>query len=44
VTALDIYDSLKEKIKNARVTFWLFDRKPETYHIGAQDDKESIFI
>lgn len=42
--AMDLYDAINSCIKNARVTFWLFDRKPTTFHMGRQDDREEIFI
>ncbi len=42
--ARDLHDSLKEKIETAKITLWLFDRKPEIYNLGEQDDQESIFL
>lgn len=44
VAALELYDALKEKAVGARITMWLVDRKPETFHIGAQEDMESMFL
>jgi len=44
VVALELYDALKDRISDARVTMWLIDRKPEVFHIGAQEDMESIFV
>jgi CRISPR-associated endonuclease Cas2 len=42
--ALDLYEALRSFAKLARITFWLFDRRPETWHIGTQDDEETIFL
>lgn len=42
--AKDLYDSLKTEVEEARITFWLVDKKPMTFHIGEQDDMESIFL
>lgn len=44
VAAKDLYESLKGKVDKAKITFWLFDKKPRVYQIGEQDDHESIFI
>lgn len=43
-TAEDLSSQLEETVDEARVTFWLFDRKPDTRHIGQQEDEESIFL
>ena len=40
----DLFDTLKEQVKDARVVFWLFDRAPELRRLGAQDDRESVFL
>lgn len=42
--AEDLFDQLQETVNEARVTFWMFDRKPDTRHIGEQEDEESIFL
>ena len=42
--AMELYDALKEKAQNAKITMWLIDRKPEVFHIGTQEDMESIFL
>ncbi len=42
--AEDLFEGLKAVVKNARVTFWLFDRPPEVRHLGTQEDRESIFL
>jgi CRISPR/Cas system-associated endoribonuclease Cas2 len=42
--AEDLFDRLEQVVEDARVTFWMFERKPETRHIGEQDDEESIFL
>ncbi|MGQ0535629.1 MAG: CRISPR-associated endonuclease Cas2 [Methanobacteriota archaeon] len=42
--AEDLYRRLEENTKSARVTFWMFDRVPEVRQIGAQEDRESIFL
>ena len=42
--ALELRDALKEKTENAKITMWLIDRKPEVFHIGSQEDQESIFL
>ncbi len=44
VAALELYDALKEKVVDARITMWLIDRKPETFLIGGQEDMESSII
>ena len=44
VAAKDLHDSLKTRIDEAKITFWLFDKKPTTFQIGEQDDRESIFL
>lgn len=42
--AVDLYDALEDEVEGARVTFWMFDRKPDTRLIGGQDDEESMFV
>lgn len=42
--AEDLYEGLLGVAESARVTFWLFDRPPEVRHLGAQDDRESVFL
>ena len=42
--AIDLYEAVKSTAKEARITFWLFDRKPTTFYVGEQEDRESIFI
>lgn len=42
--AEDLFRRLGTDVKNARVTFWLFDRVPDVRQIGAQQDRESIFL
>lgn len=42
--AEDLFRKLRGKIKNAKISFWLFDRPPEIRQIGTQVDKESIFL
>lgn len=42
--AMDLLHQLEDNIEEARVTFWVYDRKPETWNIGAQEDEESIFL
>lgn len=42
--AEDLFDQLEEVANEARVTFWMLDRKPDTRHIGEQQDEESIFL
>ncbi len=42
--AMDIYHELEEVVEHGRVTFWMFDRKPETHLLGRQADEESMFI
>jgi CRISPR/Cas system-associated endoribonuclease Cas2 len=44
VAAEDLYRSLEQSVKNARVAFWLFDRPPDVRQIGAQEDRESVFL
>jgi CRISPR/Cas system-associated endoribonuclease Cas2 len=44
VAAKDLLRQLTEYVRDSKVTFWLFDRKPETFLIGKQDDGESIFM
>jgi len=43
-TAEDIFSELQALVDDARVTFWMFDRKPDTRHVGEQEDEESIFL
>lgn len=40
----DLFRKLSTRIKDARISFWLFDRSPEVKQIGTQTDKESIFL
>ncbi|MBU4032779.1 MAG: CRISPR-associated endonuclease Cas2 [Candidatus Thermoplasmatota archaeon] len=44
VAAKDLRDSLTKFVQESKVTFWMFDRKPDTFQIGTQDDEESIFM
>ena len=44
VAAKDLQTSLTSFVQESKVTFWLFDKKPEVFLIGAQDDGESIFM
>ncbi len=44
VAAKDLHDSLVKQTIDAKITCWIFDRKPETFQIGVQDDRESIFL
>ncbi len=44
VAAKDLQKSLTDFVRDSKVTFWLFDKKPETFQIGSQDDGESIFL
>lgn len=43
-SAEDLFERLEDVVDEARVTFWMFERKPDTRHIGDQDDEESIFL
>jgi CRISPR-associated protein Cas2 len=36
--------AIEAQVHRARVTFWLFDRRPKTHRMGTQDDRESIFL
>lgn len=40
----DLFDELENIANEARINFWLFERKPETRRIGEQDDEESMFV
>lgn len=42
--AEDLFQRISARVQNARVTFWLFDRVPEIRNIGAQEDRESVFL
>jgi len=44
VAAKDLISALEENIIEARITIWLIDKKPVVFHVGEQDDRESIFI
>lgn len=44
VAARDLHDTLVKEITDSSITFWLFDKKPDTFFIGNQDDGESIFF
>lgn len=44
VAAKDLKETLSKSIEESKVMFWLFDKKPEVFHIGVQDDSESIFL
>lgn len=44
VSAKDLMKILTDYVRTSKVTFWLFDRKPEVFHIGTQDDGESMFL
>jgi CRISPR-associated protein Cas2 len=43
-TAEDLFSELQSLVDGARVTLWMLDRKPDTRHIGQQEDEESIFL
>jgi len=42
--AEDLFHALEASVKNARVSFWLLDQPPEVRYLGAQQDRESIFL
>lgn len=42
--AEDLFDELDDVTDEARINFWMFERKPDTRLIGAQDDEESMFV
>jgi CRISPR/Cas system-associated endoribonuclease Cas2 len=44
VAAVDLRNALTSSVKKSKVGVWLFDRKPEVFNMGAQDDGESIFF
>ena len=44
VGAKDLQTSLSKYVQKSKITFWMYDRKPETFHIGTQEDGESIFM
>ncbi|MEM0073114.1 MAG: CRISPR-associated endonuclease Cas2 [Thermoplasmatales archaeon] len=40
----DLFRKLKSSVREARVSFWVFDRPPDIRQIGTQKDRESIFL
>lgn len=42
--AKDLRDHLQEHIESARITMWVYDRQPERWLLGHQEDEESMFV